>query len=107
MHVAIGLALTPVVLLKAGSTGWRLVKDYRGDRAYIRRGAPPADLRILGPVVIAGTVVLLARSRARLAGVRARRYVLAAVLVAGAVLAVVLAGDYLHLYPPYYLLAGR
>ena len=154
-HVAIGLALMPVVLLKVGSTGWRFVKYYRGDRAYVRRGAPPAYLRILGPVLIAATVVLvasgmlafagphwlhgaaltthktifypwllifivhtashfagamrlaaadlLARSWARLAGVRDRRYVLAATLVAGAVLAVALAGhagDYLHLYPP-------
>lgn len=153
-HVAIGLALTPVVLLKIGTTGWRFVKYYRGDRAYVGRGAPAAYLRILGPALIAGTLVLLAsgilafagphwlhgaaltthktifypwlvifivhtvahfaeamrlaaadllaRSRARLAEVRAHGYVLAAALVAGAVLAVVLAGhtgDYLHLYP--------
>ena len=48
---------------------------------------------------------LLARSRARLAGVTERPYVLVAV----AVLAVALAapgGDYLHLYPPHYWRAG-
>jgi hypothetical protein len=155
-HVAIGLALTPVVLLKIGSTGWRFVKYYRGDRAYVRRGAPPTYLRILSPVLIAATVILLAsgmlafagphwlhgaaltthktifypwllifivhtaahfaeamrlavtdllaRSRARLVEIRTRRYMLAAVLTAGAVLAVVLAGhtgDYLHVYPPH------
>jgi len=38
--VAIGLALTPVVLPKTGSTGWRFVTYYRGDRAYVRRGGP-------------------------------------------------------------------
>jgi hypothetical protein len=38
--VTIGLALMPVVLLKIGSTGWRFVKYYREDRAYVRRGAP-------------------------------------------------------------------
>lgn len=154
-HVAIGLALTPVILLKIGSTGWRFVKFYRGDRAYVRRGAPPGYLRILGPVLITVTVVLvgsgmlafagphwlhgaaltthktlfypwlliltvhtaghfaeamrlaaadlLARSRARLAGVGGRRLVLGAALVAGAVLAIAFAGhggEYLHVYPP-------
>jgi hypothetical protein len=58
-HVAIGLAIAPVVLLKIGSTGWRFVNYYRGDRAYVRRGAPPGYLRILGPVLITATVVLL------------------------------------------------
>jgi hypothetical protein len=58
-HVAIALALTPVFVLKTGSTGWRFVKYYRGDRAYVRRGAPPAYLRILGPVLIVATAGLL------------------------------------------------
>ena len=35
MHVTIGLALIPVVLLKAGSTGWRFVKYDRGDCLYL------------------------------------------------------------------------
>jgi hypothetical protein len=68
--VAIGLALTPVVLLEAGSTGWRFVTYDRGDRACARRGAPPAYLRILGPVLIAGTVVLRAGGMPVFAGPR-------------------------------------
>jgi hypothetical protein len=91
--VAIGLALMPVVLLKVGSTGWRLVKYDRTDRACSRRGAFPAYLRILRPVLIASTVVLVASG----------------MLVGAAVLAVVLAapaGDYLHLYPLHYWRAG-
>lgn len=67
-HAAIGLALMPVVLLKAGSTGWRFAKHYRGHRACGRRGAPPAYLRILGPVLIAGTVVLAASGMLAFAG---------------------------------------
>jgi hypothetical protein len=66
--VAIGLALLPVVLLKVGSTGWRLVKYDRTDRACARRGAFPAYLRILGPVLIAGTVVLVASGMLAFAG---------------------------------------
>ncbi|WP_037569109.1 hypothetical protein [Phaeacidiphilus oryzae] len=58
-HVVIGLLLTPVVALKMGSTGWRAVKYYRGDRAYRERGAPRMYYRILGPVLTALTALLL------------------------------------------------
>lgn len=58
-HVIIGLMLTPPVLVKMGSTGWRIVRYYRGDRAYVGRGAPPAFLRILGPILILLTTVLI------------------------------------------------
>lgn len=58
-HVIIGLMLTPPVLVKLGSTGWRIVRYYRGDRAYAERGAPRPFLRILGPVLILLTTVLI------------------------------------------------
>ena len=58
-HVVIGLMLTPPVLVKMGSTGWRIVRYYRGDRAYVERGAPRPFLRILGPIVIVLTTVLI------------------------------------------------
>jgi hypothetical protein len=57
-HVAIGLALTPFVALKLGSAGWRIVKYYRGDSAYARRGTPPTYLRVLGALFIVLTVAL-------------------------------------------------
>jgi len=58
-HVVIGLMLTPPVLVKMGSTGWRIVRYYRGDRAYVERGAPRPFLRILGPILILLTTVLI------------------------------------------------
>ncbi|MEY9862056.1 hypothetical protein ABH935_007700 [Catenulispora sp. GAS73] len=58
-HVVIGLMLTPPVLVKMGSTGWRIVRYYRGDRAYAERGAPRLFLRILGPLLILLTAVLI------------------------------------------------
>ena len=58
-HAIIGIAITPVVSLKIGSTGWRFAKYYRGDRDYARRGAPPTWLRILGPLLITATLLLL------------------------------------------------
>jgi hypothetical protein len=59
-HVFIGMVLIPPVLLKAGSTTWRFVQYYRGAPAYRRKGPPPILLRLLGPVVIVLTLVLLA-----------------------------------------------
>ncbi|MGH3149225.1 MAG: hypothetical protein ACRDOB_00635 [Streptosporangiaceae bacterium] len=59
-HVFIGLLLVPPVLLKVASTGWRLVRYYRGAAAYRRKGPLPLLLRLLGPVTVILTLVLLA-----------------------------------------------
>jgi len=57
-HLVIGFVLTPIVALKLGSTGWRMVKYYLGDPDFRSRGAPSMYFRILGPVLIVLTVVL-------------------------------------------------
>jgi hypothetical protein len=59
-HVFIGMLLIPPVLLKLGSTGYRFVRYYLGAPAYRRKGPPAALLRLLGPVVVILTLVLLA-----------------------------------------------
>jgi hypothetical protein len=59
-HVFLGMVLIPPVLLKIGSTGYRFVRYYRGAPAYRRKGPPPLVLRVLGPVVVILTLVLLA-----------------------------------------------
>jgi len=59
-HVFIGVVLIPPVLLKMASTTWRFARYYRGAPAYRRKGPPPLPLRLLGPVVVILTVVLLA-----------------------------------------------
>jgi hypothetical protein len=59
-HVFLGMLLIPPVLLKIGSTGYRFVRYYRGAPAYRRKGPPPLVLRLLGPVVVILTLVLLA-----------------------------------------------
>jgi hypothetical protein len=59
-HVVIGMALIPPVLLKMGSTGWRIVRYYTGSPAYRVKGPPPVLLRVLGPLVVLLTVTLLA-----------------------------------------------
>lgn len=59
-HVFIGMVLIPPVLVKVASTTWRFGRFYRGAPAYQRKGPPPVVLRLLGPVVVVLTVVLLA-----------------------------------------------
>jgi len=59
-HVFIGTLLIPPVLVKIGSTGYRFVRYYQGAPAYRRKGPPALLLRLLGPVVVILTLVLLA-----------------------------------------------
>ena len=59
-HVFLGMLLIPPVLVKMASTGYRFARYYLGAPAYQRKGAPPILLRLLGPVVVILTVVLLA-----------------------------------------------
>jgi hypothetical protein len=58
-HVVVGVLLTAVAALKIASTGWRILRYYTGIRPYRTAGPPPLLLRILGPLVIAGTVAVL------------------------------------------------
>jgi hypothetical protein len=58
-HAAIGYLLIPVVLLKMASTSWRIIRYYRRDADYRSHGPPTLFLRVLGPVLMALTVVLL------------------------------------------------
>ena len=59
-HVAIGIALVPPALVKTGTTGWRIVRYYTGNRPYRRAGPPPLLLRVLGPLVVVTTLAVLA-----------------------------------------------
>lgn len=68
VHVFVGMLLVPPVALKLGSTGWRFVRYYVGDRAY-RRSGPPAPLMrfLVAPAVVASTIGLFASGIALLA----------------------------------------
>ena len=58
LHVFVGLALIPVVLLKFASTGWRFVRYYTRSRPYVAEGPPQLAMRMLAPLLVAATVVL-------------------------------------------------
>jgi hypothetical protein len=52
VHILIGAFLVPLVVLKTGTTGWRIVRYYVGSADYHQAGPPPLLLRLLGPVVV-------------------------------------------------------
>lgn len=58
-HIFIGLVLVPPALLKMGSTFYRFARYYTGDPRYRLAGPPEPALRLLGPVVVVSTVILL------------------------------------------------
>jgi hypothetical protein len=60
VHVFVGLALIPPVLLKLASTGWRFARYYTRSRAYLLEGPPQIAMRLLAPLFVAATVVLFA-----------------------------------------------
>jgi len=59
LHIAIGVALIPVVVLKLASTGWRMLRYYTHTPTYRSDGPPRAFLRAIAPLVVGATVALL------------------------------------------------
>jgi len=61
MHAFVGMLLIPIVALKVGSTGWRMLRYYLRGEEYVRRGPPHVALRALvAPAIVVSTVMLLA-----------------------------------------------
>ena len=58
VHVFVGLALIPPVLLKLGSTAWRFVRYYTRSRPYVTQGPPQLAMRLLAPLLVAATIIL-------------------------------------------------
>jgi hypothetical protein len=58
-HIVVGALLLPPALLKTGSTGWRIVRYYTGNRDYQAAGPPPLLLRLLGPLTVVTTLGVL------------------------------------------------
>jgi hypothetical protein len=58
-HTVVGVLLAGPLLVKMGSTGWRFLRYYTRAPAYVRRGPPPLVLRVLGPVLLVTTLVMV------------------------------------------------
>ena len=60
-HVFIGMLLIPVVVLKLGSTGYRMASYYVGRRDYVEKGPPNPLMRYLvAPATVVTTILLFA-----------------------------------------------
>lgn len=60
VHLFVGMLLIPPVLLKMTTTGYRFLRYYTNSPSYVRKGAPPALLRMLAPMVLLSTIVVFA-----------------------------------------------
>ena len=59
LHVFVGVVVIPPVLLMVASTSWRFIKYYAGNFSYRRKGPPVLLLRLLGPVLVVVTLIML------------------------------------------------
>lgn len=59
VHMFVGMMLIPIVALKMGSTGYRFARYYTSDPSYRRAGPPAPLLRIIAPMVVLSTIVVL------------------------------------------------
>jgi hypothetical protein len=58
-HVFVGVLLAGPLAVKLGSTGNRFLRYYTGSPAFVRRGPPRMVLRVLAPLLIATTLVVI------------------------------------------------
>lgn len=68
VHLFVGLMLAGPLVLKMASTGYRFVRYYTGNPRYVQVGPPPTPLRLIAPLVVVSTVVVMASGVALLIG---------------------------------------
>jgi len=75
-HVFVGMVITAFVVTKLASVGYRFVRYYLGDRAYVRKGAPHVVLRIAGPILVLTTIAVIVTGIAGLAAGRSEHWLI-------------------------------
>ena len=58
-HVFVGVVLSGPLAVKIGSTFYRFLRYYTRSPAFVRRGPPRLTLRVLAPLLIATTLVVI------------------------------------------------
>jgi hypothetical protein len=77
LHLFVGMALIPLVVLKMVSTGYRFARYYTFSPLYRHKGPPPALLRLIAPGVLLSTIVVFGSGVALLVdGPRTRGWLL-------------------------------
>ncbi len=59
VHLFVGMLLIGPVVLKLASSGYRFVRYYTTNPRYRRKGPPPTVLRLIAPIVVLSTIVVL------------------------------------------------
>ena len=68
VHLFVGLVLVGPLVLKLASTGYRFTRYYTRDPSYVEEGPPPTPLRLIAPIVVISTLVVMASGVALLIG---------------------------------------
>lgn len=58
-HIFVGVLLAGPLILKLGSAGYRFLRYYTRSPAYVRKGPPRLALRVLAPLLVATTLLLI------------------------------------------------
>lgn len=59
VHLFVGIVLVGPLMLKLASTGYRFARYYARDPVYTAKGPPPTPLRLIAPIVVASTIVVM------------------------------------------------
>ena len=59
IHVFVGVLLAGPLIVKLSSTGWRFLRYYTRAPAYVRRGPPRLPLRLLAPLLVVMTLLVI------------------------------------------------
>lgn len=77
VHMFVGMLLIGPLALKLASTGYRFLRYYTRNPSYRRKGPPAPALRVIAPIVVISTIVVLASGVALLfAGPQSRNTLL-------------------------------
>src|SRR5947209_14031579 len=59
IHIFVGVLLAGPLVVKLGSTGYRFLRYYTRSPAYVRSGPPRLPLRLLAPLLLVTTLVVV------------------------------------------------
>src|SRR5579859_3010772 len=59
VHLFVGMLLIGPLALKLASSGYRFARYYTGSASYREKGPPPLVLRLIAPMVVVSTVVVM------------------------------------------------
>src|SRR6266550_1049322 len=59
IHIFVGVLLAGPLVVKLGSTGYRFLRYYTRVPAYVRSGPPRLPLRVLAPLLLVTTLVVV------------------------------------------------